>query len=101
MMFLAYVVVFSVVSCCCIIRGVAAEEGHVHKCACESVEFGFSIDCDDTAAMLTAMAALQAGGCSADCSSAECEKNFLIVQSHHDYCAEDALPAVRTVWVPK
>ena len=98
MTFLTNLVLFSVVSCCCMIVGVrAAEEGHVHKCACEAEEFGFTIDCDNTAAVSTAMAALQAGGCSADCSTADCEKNFLIVQSHHDYCPEDALPAGRTV----
>ena len=77
---------------------VAAAEGHTHshKCACEAEELGFTIDCNNTAAILTAMAALQADGCSADCSSEECATNFLIVQSHHDYCPEAALPAVRS-----
>ena len=73
----------------------AAEEGQFHKCACEAEDFGFPIDGGRTAAILTAMVALQTGGCSADCSTA-CEKNFLIVQSHHDYCPEDVLMAI--VW---
>lgn len=63
-----------------------------HKCACEAVEFGFDIDCNNTAAMLDAMTFLKASTCATDCSSAECEKNWLIVQVHHDYCPEGGVP---------
>ena len=75
----------------------AAEDDHhadEHKCACEAEEFGFEINCTNTDAMIAAMTNLQTLGCSADCSSAECEKNFLIVQSHHDYCNDDEVPEV-------
>lgn len=73
-----------------------AEEGQFHKCACEAEDLRFPIDGGRTAAILTAMCALLAGGCSADCSTAECENNFLIVQSHHGYCPEDVLMAI--IW---
>jgi hypothetical protein len=63
-----------------------------HKCACEAEEFGFDIDCNNTAAMLDALTFLKASTCAADCSSAECEKNWLILQVHHDYCPEGGVP---------
>lgn len=58
------------------------------SCACEAEELGFKIDCDDEATMLAAISELKTKGCATDCSSAECEKNYLIVQSHHDYCSK-------------
>ena len=64
-----------------------------HKCACEAEEFGFEINCEDQATMIAAVTALKSSGCATDCSSAECEKNYLIVQSHHDYCREAEIPA--------
>lgn len=73
----------------------SAHEGeavHTHKCACEAEEFGFDIDCDDTGAMLDALTFLKSSNCATDCSSAECEKNWLIVQVHHDYCPEGGVP---------
>lgn len=75
----------------------ADDHDHGHKCACEAEEFGFSIDCNNTAAMLESMQFLQSNGCAADCSeetAMDCAVNWLIVQSHHDYCPEDALPQV-------
>ena len=75
----------------------AAEDDHhadEHKCACEAEEFGFEIDCSNTDAMIAAMTNLQTLGCSSDCSSAECEKNWLLVQTHHDYCPEAGVPEV-------
>ena len=75
----------------------AAEDEHTdeHKCACEAEEFGFEIDCDNTDAMLEAMTKLQTLGCSADCPpDSECAIQFLIVQSHHDYCPEANIPEV-------
>ncbi len=69
-----------------------AAEGEAHSCACEAEEFGFDIDCDNDTQMLDALAALKAAGCGSDCSAEGCEKNFLIIQSHHDYCPEDGIP---------
>merc|ERR1719188_1444424 len=77
-----------------LVSKVDAQDGAVdkHKCACEAEEFGFAINCDDTDAMTSALTNLQLFGCSADCTSADCEKNWLIVQTHHDYCLEENLP---------
>ena len=69
-----------------------AEAVHTHKCACEAAEFGFDIDCNNTAAMLDALAYLKESTCATDCTSAECEKNWLIMQIHHDYCPEEGVP---------
>ena len=80
---------------------VAAEEDHAHedehgheaeKCACMAEEMGFAMDCSDTAAMMEALMVLKSSGCNTDCSSPECEKNWYIVQAHHDYCDESAMP---------
>ena len=70
----------------------AADEEHDHFCACEAEEFGFEIDCSQSDEMLTAMDNLASLGCGQDCTSVECETNWLLVQSHHDYCPTDALP---------
>ena len=69
-----------------------AEAIETHKCACEAVEFGFDIDCNNTAAMLNALTFLKASTCATDCTSTDCEKNWLIMQVHHDYCPEERLP---------
>lgn len=63
-----------------------------HKCACEALEFGFDINCKDTDQMLSALPILQQENCNVDCSSDVCVKNFLIVQSHHDYCFHEDVP---------
>lgn len=72
------------------------DHGHGHgaaeKCACMAEELGFAMDCSDTAAMLEALMVLKSSGCQSDCSSPECEKNWYIVQAHHDYCDEDDMP---------
>ena len=73
---------------CLLAEGVTAAEGEKHSCACEAEEMGFKINCDDTATMLASMTALQADGCASDCTVGDCEKNWLIVQSHHDYCPD-------------
>jgi len=62
-----------------------------HSCACEAQEFKFKIDCTDAAQMATALNTIKTKGCAADCTVAECEKNYLIVQSHHDFCREDQI----------
>jgi hypothetical protein len=69
------------------------EHAHHNSCACEAEENGFSIDCANSALLLDTLAALIADDCSTDCSSAACHKNFLIVQSHHDFCLHDEVPS--------
>ena len=61
-------------------------------CACEAEELGFEINCADTEAMTTALDFLASNGCASDCSSEDCEKNWYIVQTHHDFCPEADLP---------
>lgn len=73
----------------------AGGDGHEHhSCACQAEELGFLIDCSDNNAMLQAMAVLQDANnnCKTDCTSEICHKNYLIVQSHHDYCLHDEVP---------
>ncbi|KAL7543688.1 hypothetical protein ACHAXR_012996, partial [Thalassiosira sp. AJA248-18] len=81
--------------CTCLLFTLAATsaaEGEAHSCACEAEEFDFKINCADTSAMLDAMTFLKSNGCATNCSSPDCEKNYLIVQSHHDYCPEEVVP---------
>ena len=68
------------------------DDDHGHSCACEAEELGFTIDCTNEMAMLSALTALKTNGCSTDCSSDTCVKNYYIVQSHHDYCPETQIP---------
>ena len=84
---LSKVFLLSTFACTC----KAAEEA-AHSCACEAEELGFQINCAATDVMLSSMAFLKSSGCATDCSSPECEKNYLIVQSHHDYCPEAGVP---------
>ena len=84
---LSKVFLLSTLACTC----KAAEEA-AHSCACEAEELGFQINCAATDVMLSSMAFLKSSGCATDCSSPECEKNYLIVQSHHDYCPEAGVP---------
>lgn len=64
-------------------------------CSCMAAADGFKIDCDDVAAVETAFDALKADGCSASeevCDAkASCQKNYRILQSHHDHCPHDTL----------
>lgn len=62
------------------------------SCACKAEEYGFDIDCTNQAAMLDALTTLKASGCNTDCSSTECEKNWYIVQAHHDFCDVNSIP---------
>ena len=57
-------------------------EGDVHQCACEAEEFAYIIDCSNTEQMLTSLTYLGDNNCAADCMAAECERNWLIVQTH-------------------
>lgn len=68
------------------------DDDHVESCACAAEELDFSVDCSDTDAMMEALNVLKTGGCSTDCSTPACEKNWYIVQTHHDYCDTSAVP---------
>mmetsp|Transcript_2606 Transcript_2606/g.4152 ORF Transcript_2606/g.4152 Transcript_2606/m.4152 type:complete len:209 (-) Transcript_2606:856-1482(-) len=70
----------------------SSAEGDVHICACEAEEFGYDIDCSAEGAMLDALNYIKTNGCATDCMAADCEKNYLIVQTHHDYCPEADIP---------
>lgn len=74
------------------VQGDDHDHAHKHACACEAIEFDFSIDCSNQDAMLAALPTLQNYDCSKDCSSDICFKNFLIIQSHHDYCLHNEVP---------
>ena len=73
----------------------AAAASNGHKCACEAIEMNFEIDCENDQAMLDALDYLNSNGCTevGSCDAGtECEKNYLIVQIHHDYCPEANIP---------
>ena len=102
--------------CCCALAGLAlagrltlvgaAEDDHDHdhdhgheedhgpSCACEAKRLGFDIVCSDQERMLQAIGILQdsSNDCATDCSSDVCYMNYLIVQSHHDFCLHDEVP---------
>ena len=61
------------------------------SCAC-AAKGKFNIDCSAKEAMLDALSFLKSAGCATDCSSEACEKSYLIVQAHHDYCPTDKIP---------
>lgn len=56
------------------------------SCACVAEEENFSINCNQDNALVAALDALEDNGCDTDCSSNSCQRNFYIIQSHHDYC---------------
>ncbi|CAB9509690.1 expressed unknown protein [Seminavis robusta] len=63
-----------------------------NSCACLAQDLSFTINCDDTATMLTALNDLKTSACATACTSDECVKNYYIMQSHHDYCPEAGIP---------
>jgi hypothetical protein len=63
------------------------------SCACAAAEYGFAMDCSAATAMIDAYNLLKANGCAADCSSDICLKNWLLVQTHHDFCPTDIVPS--------
>jgi hypothetical protein len=75
----------------------AAGDDHDHdhiSCACAADEWGFTINCADTNAMLVALQTLRDENCAFDCTSDPvCIQNYYIVQAHHDYCPEAGLPS--------
>ena len=64
-----------------------AEDRHEHEsCACAAQADGFVIDCSNQGAMEDAEGALASNDCNTDCTTEICHRNYLLVQSHHDYC---------------
>ena len=55
-------------------------------CACVAEEENFSIDCSQD--LLTPLEFLEEN-CQSSCSSSSCQRNFYIIQTHHDYCNPD------------
>merc|ERR1719207_520766 len=51
----------------------------------------FTIDSTDTAVIEAAYDAV-VSDCLLCCSSDECERNFAIVEAHHDFCLHDQVP---------
>lgn len=78
------------------------EEEHDHdhakvdlpKCACLAAAEGWKIDCSATAAMNNALTYLEttSNNCKTKDHSAECEKNFNIINAHHDHCDHGEVP---------
>ena len=77
------------------------DHGHAHHaCACEAKEFGLKLDCSDKDNMNDAVAYLKSASCATanNCDEDapnECYANWVIVQAHHDGCAEDLITEVR------
>jgi hypothetical protein len=65
-----------------------------NTCACEAQRLDFNIDCSNQDAMLAAVGVLEINNCSTPVCSTnpECVKNFLIIQSHHDFCYHEDVP---------
>ena len=80
-------------------RTLLGEEDHAHhvnlpKCACHAAHEGWKINCTDTTAMNNALEYLETAGnnCKVKDHSPECEKNFNIINTHHDHCDHDQVP---------
>ena len=82
------------------IRTLLGEEDHAHakvkgpQCACLADAQGWKIDCADKAAMSAALTYLETAGnnCKTKSHSTECEKNYNIINAHHDHCDHDQVP---------
>lgn len=62
----------------------------LEHCGCAAAERGFTIDCNNKAAINAAWNLVK--NCSSCDATSACFTNFLIVQSHHDHCKPDDLP---------
>ncbi|KNC50463.1 uncharacterized protein AMSG_00626 [Thecamonas trahens ATCC 50062] len=67
---------------------VSGSGDHDHtSCACAAKEMSFTINCTAEGDVTTAFNYLQANSCASKCESDHaCERNFFIIQSHHDHC---------------
>ena len=68
----------------------------VPSCGCVAKEQGWTVDCSKPEVVTSALAYLRANNCgsAATCQDAsnECRRNYFILNAHHDYCPESALP---------
>jgi hypothetical protein len=78
--------------------------GHAHavwkdefegKCVCQAQDHGWTLDCNDKAAIQAAVDRLEAN---AACKAAgaktidACKDDYYVMQAHHDHCLHDQLP---------
>ena len=76
----------------------ADDHDHDHakgpQCACLADAQGWKIECADSAAMSAALTYLETSGnnCKTKSHSTECEKNYNIINAHHDHCDHDQVP---------
>ena len=87
-----------------VVDGANTDDGSGKTCACEAQRLSFNIDCSNQDAMLAAVGVLEINDCSSPSSSSssssssvcnsnpDCVKNFLIIQSHHDFCYHEEVP---------
>lgn len=69
------------------------DHAHGHKCACEAKEFNFTISCDDLGTTEIESAIEFLKNPANDCKEKmKCEREYLILQAHHDHCPSDVLP---------
>jgi hypothetical protein len=61
------------------------------ECGCALKALDLTVTCDKVQVQ-AAYDALVSNNCAADCASGDCSKNYLIVQSAHDYCHHEDLP---------
>jgi hypothetical protein len=70
---------------------IAVSAAEIPTCGCHAESLGFTIDCTKPSVIQAAYDFCEAT-CLKDCSSAECKKNFAIVEAHHDFCLHDQVP---------
>ena len=61
------------------------------SCACVAEEEDFTINCNQD--LTSYFEYLEDNNCQDDCDQ-NCQRNFYIVQSHHDYCLSDEVPII-------
>ena len=71
-------------------HGDHAEE---ESCACVAEQQGWTIDCAKPAPVSAAATYLTDNNCKDNNTTDACEMNFHIIQSHHDFCGYDDIPA--------
>ena len=74
---------------------VAHDHDEHERCECVAKEEGWKIDCDTTTPITTAQTYLTtaANDCKKKDASPTCCTNYHIVQSHHDHCTHEQVPA--------
>lgn len=66
------------------------------SCGCVARSQGWIIDCGQVATVGAALAYLETNACNAaKCrTDARCRQSFFVLNAHHDYCPDDALPTM-------